>query len=102
MSAEQVWLGVARLTVDTGNPKRTAGFTGAYAAFACRAADLVAALTLLCGEFREAGYNVIGFNHCTLLDLLERELTAQEAELVKATTQYPVQFKNIHLHKGDG
>lgn len=101
MSEEQVWLGVATLMLDTDNPRRTAGFTGAYAAFACRGEDFASALTLLCREFSGSGYSVTGLNNCTRLDLLEREMTAQEAELVRATAQYPAQFKNIHLHKGD-
>ena len=36
------------------------------------------------------------------MQMLDRQLTVHEAALVEATDKYPVQFKDVHLHKGDG
>ena len=103
MSASlDVWIGMANLQLSSANPKRTEGFTGAFAGFACKAANIAEAIESLRREFEESGYVVVGIEHMLPLQLLDRQLTAYEAGLVEAIDSYPVQFKDVHLHKGDG
>jgi hypothetical protein len=35
------------------------------------------------------------------IDLLDRELTKEENAFIEKLAKYPVQFKDIHLHKDD-
>jgi len=99
---QDVWVGMANLQLASTNPKRSEGFTGAFAGFACRAANIVEAVELLQREFEESGYVLVGIRHMLLTHMLDRQLTTYEAELVKAVDTYPVQFMDVHLHKGDG
>lgn len=92
---------MAVLRLSQSNAKRSEGFTGAYAGVACSAKDAVEAATLISEEFDESGYELLGFESFLPADILGRELTDYEEELVMATNSYPVQFKNVHLHKPD-
>lgn len=98
---QNVWTGRAVLLLADGNPERNKGFIGAFCGFACAADSLAEAVTLLDRELKDAGYLVVGLEDALMANMLERPLTDYEKELVEATKVYPVQFKNIHLHKGD-
>jgi hypothetical protein len=102
MAAPDVWVGMASLRLASANPKRRDGFAGAFAGFACRASNIAEAANLLLREFDECGYELVGFEHMILLQLLDRDLTPYEKGLVQAVESYPVQFRDVHLHKGDG
>lgn len=102
MQDKSVWIGVAVLALSDANPKRAEGFVGAFAGFASRAATISEAVDGLDEEFGEAGYVLLGFEHILPVERLDRELTAYESELLGATEVYPVQFKDVHLHKGNG
>ena len=93
---------MATLLLSDENPKRSEGFVGAYAGFACRARNISDAVIALSREFGEAGYIVVGLEHVIPVERLDRGLTPYERELLEATGEYPVQFKDVHLHKGDG
>lgn len=97
-----VWIGVAVLGLSDENPKRAEGFVGAFAGFASSASTIPDAVAALAEEFGESHYVLLGFEYMLPAERLDRELTAYESELVTATEQYPVQFKDVHLHKGDG
>lgn len=92
---------MAVLRLIQSNIKRREGFTGAYAGIACSARNAVEAAALISKEFDENGYELLGFESFLPADMLGRELTDYEEELVMATDSYPVQFKNVHLHKAD-
>lgn len=92
---------MAVLRLSQSNAKRNEGFTGAFAGIACLAKDLVEAVTLISSELDENGYELLGFESFLPTYTLDRELTNYERELVNATSSYPVQFKDIHLHKPD-
>lgn len=98
---ENIWLGTAVLMLAEENSKRSEGFIGAFSGFACKTLDIAEAVRLLCEEFKESGYLLIGIEGMTLVNMLDRELTSYEEGLIAATAEYPVQFKNVHLHKGD-
>jgi hypothetical protein len=83
------------------NPKRSEGFIGAFAGFASRAANIVAAIEALSREFEESGYVLVGVEHMLPVHMHDRQLTSYETELIDSIDKYPVQFKNVHLHKGD-
>jgi hypothetical protein len=102
MELKGIWIGTATLLLADTNPKRAEGFVGAFAGFACSAENIVEAMKSLCREFEESGYVLIGVESMLPVHMLDRQLTDYETELVEATNQYPVQFKNVHLHKGDG
>jgi hypothetical protein len=102
MQQQDVWLGTATLLLGSENPKRLEGFIGAFSSFACSAGNIVEAMKALHREFEESGYILVGVENMVPVHMLDRQLTAYETELVEATSQYPVQFKNVHLHKGDG
>lgn len=92
---------MAVLRLSQSNSKRNDGFTGAFAGIACFAKDVVEATTLISKEFQENGYELLGFESFLPANMLDRELTDYEQELVNATSTYPVQFKDVHLHKPD-
>lgn len=92
---------MAVLRLSQSNTKRSEGFTGAYAGIACSAKNAVEAAALISNEFAENGYELLGFESFLPADMLDRELTDYEEELVMATNSYPVQFKDVHLHKPD-
>ncbi len=102
MADQNVWLGIATLLLASTNPKRSEGFIGAFAGFACRAENFADAVRALYQEFEESGYVVVGIKHMLPMHMLDRQLTAYEAELLERIEEYPVQFKDVHLHKGDG
>ena len=102
MNPQTVWVGLAVLRLSLTNKKRVEGFTGAFAGVACLANDVAEAVDSLAKEFNEHGYELIGFENFLPVSVLERELTPYEEGLVEAATSYPVQFKDLHLHKGDG
>jgi hypothetical protein len=102
MQDKSVWIGVAVLALSDANPKRAEGFVGAFAGFASCAATVSEAVAILDQEFREAGYVLLGVDYMLPVERLDRELTAYECELLRAAEEYPVQFKDVHLHKGDG
>lgn len=97
-----IWLGMANLRLTSTNPKRAEGFTGAFAGFACKASNIVEAVDALCKELEEAGYVLVGIEHMLPVQWLGRQLTTYEAVLVAAVATYPVQFRDVHLHKSDG
>jgi hypothetical protein len=99
---KHTWIGTATLLLSDANPKRSDGFVGAFAGFACIAEDIAAAVVAVCREFQEAGYVVIGLEHMLPVDRLDRDLTSYEKELLQAAEEYPVQFRDVHAHKGDG
>ena len=101
MDKKAVWVGLAVLGLSKSNAKRGAGFIGAYAGVACCARNAVEATELLSKEFAENEYELLGFETFLPVGMLDRVLTGYETELVKATRSYPVQFKDIHLHKAD-
>lgn len=96
-----VWIGRAVLKLTESNPERNKGFIGAFCGFACVADNLVEAVTLLDRELKESGFLVVGLEDALMVRMLDRPLTDYEKELVEATKTYPVQFKNVHLHKGN-
>lgn len=98
---QNVWTGCAVLLLADSNPKRAEGFIGAFCNFACAATDLVQVIDLLYRELDESGYVVVGLKDTLMIQMLDRPLTDYEEELIEATREYPVQFKNVHLHKGD-
>jgi hypothetical protein len=102
MAHQDVWFGLATLLLVNSNPKRSEGFIGAFAGFACRAANIAEAVEALRREFEESGYVLVGVKHMLPMHMLDRQLTGYEAELLEAIDGYPVQFKDVHLHKGDG
>jgi hypothetical protein len=102
MPDEYVWVGTATLVVSGTNPKRADGFIGAYAGFASKAKDVSGAINQLAREFEESGYVLIGLENLLPIHMLSRQLTAHEEDFLKEIHKYPVQFKNVHLHKGDG
>lgn len=102
MADQNVWLGMATLVLASANPKRSEGFIGAFAGFACRAANIAEAVEALRREFEESGYILIGIKHMLPMHMLDRQLTIYETKLLEAIDDYPVQFKDVHLHKGDG
>lgn len=99
---QEVWLGMANLQLASANPKRSEGFIGAFAGFACKATNIAEAIESLRRELEESGYILVGIEHMLPMQMLDRQLTAHEAALVEAIDKYPVQFKDVHLHKGDG
>lgn len=101
LTKEIVWLGCAVLSLAETNPQRAKGNIGAYAGFACRGQNIHEALKALYLEFEESGYLVMGLENMNALDMMDRPLTEHESHLVEALSSYPVQFKNVHLHKGD-
>jgi hypothetical protein len=101
MDQGTVWIGMAVLRLSQANAKRREGFTGAFAGIACLASDVVEAVRLASNELDENGYELLGFESFLPVDMLDRELTDYEEGLVSATSSYPVQFKDVHLHKGD-
>lgn len=96
-----VWVGRAVLALGEGNPKWIDGFRGAFSNFACSAKDILEAVSILHKEFEESNYTLIGLESILPAQMLDRPLTEYERELVEATKKYPVQFKNVHLYKGD-
>jgi hypothetical protein len=102
MADQNVWLGMATLLLASTNPKRSEGFIGAFAGFACRAENIAEAVEVLHQEFEESGYVLVGIKHMLPMHMLDQQLTAYEAELLEGIKDYPVQFKDVHLHKGDG
>ncbi len=100
-AVRNVWTGRAVLLLTESNPERDKGFIGAFCSFACAAENLVEAITLLDRELKESGYLVVGLEDAVMVQMLDRPLTDYEKELVEATKAYPVQFKSVHLHKGD-
>lgn len=102
MQQKGVWVGTATLLLASANPKRAEGFVGAFSGFACSAENIADAIKALHREFDESGYILVGVESMLPVHMLDRQLTDYETELVEATSQYPVQFKNVHLHKGDG
>lgn len=101
MGQAKVWLGMAILGLKESNIKKRQGFVGAFAAVACAALDVAEATRLISCEFDENGYELLGFESLMPAQMLERELTDYEAVLVESAASYPVQFKDVHLHKGD-
>lgn len=96
-----VWVGRAILSLEKASPKWADGFRGAFANVACSAKDIAEAVSLLHKEFEESHYVLTGLEGFFLAQMLDRPLTDYERDLVDATKEYPVQFKNVHLHKGD-
>lgn len=96
-----VWIGRAVLSIERNNLKWAEGFRGAFANVACSAKDIAEAVGLLCQEFEESNYILTGLEGFILVQMLDRPLTDYEKDLVDGTKEYPVQFKNVHLHKGD-
>lgn len=101
MSDQKVWLGLATMLLASTNPKRSEGFIGAFAGFACRAENIVKAVMMLHQEFEESGYVLVGIKHMLPIHMFDRQLTTYEAELLEGIKDYPVQFKDVHLHKVD-
>lgn len=101
MAKNKTWVGRAVLLLADNNPKRIDGFIEAFCGFACAADNLGEAITLLDSELKESGYSVVGLEDALMVEMLDRPLTDYEMELVEATKEYPVQFKDVHLHKGD-
>lgn len=97
----EIWVGMATLVLLPTNVKRSEGFVGAYAGFAVRSATLADAVAALSKEFEESGFVVMGIDAMMPVAMLDRPLTEHEQMLVEASETYPVQFKNVHLHKGD-
>jgi hypothetical protein len=93
---------MANLQLAGANPKRSEGFTAAFAGFACKASNIAEAIELLRREFEESAYVLAGVEHMLPMQLLDRPLTTYEVELVEATEKYPVQIRDVHLHKGNG
>lgn len=62
---------------------------------------MIEAIALISAELDENGYELLGFESFLPADVLDRELTNYEQELVSATSSYPVQFKDVHLYKPD-
>lgn len=98
---DNVWIGRAILSIERASPKWVEGFTGAFANVACSAKDIAEAVSLLRQEFEESNFVLIGLEAFVLVPMLDRPLTDYEKELIEGTKGYPVQFKNVHLHKGD-
>ena len=101
MSDNIVWLGLSVLITSQDSQSRKDGFSGAYAGVACKAETVADAVKLIAAEFLENGYVLIGFESFLPVYALDREMTDYEEMLVVATSSYPVQFKNVHLHKAD-
>ncbi|HET9818682.1 MAG TPA: hypothetical protein VFP92_05905 [Rhodanobacteraceae bacterium] len=98
---QNIWTGRAVLLLTEKNPERSKGLIGAFCGFACAADNVAEAVTLLYRELEESGYLVVGLEDALMVQMLDRPLTDYEKELVEATKKYPVQIKNVHLHKGD-
>lgn len=101
MDANVVWVGTAVLVPTPENQARADNYIGAYAGVACRATTIANAVQLIASEFLENGYALLGFETLLPVGSLDREMTDYENELVEATAVYPVQFRDVHLHKGD-
>lgn len=99
--SDQVWIGTAELMLAPTNAKRSEGFVGGYAAFACRADSFLQAAKALEREFFEAGYLLVGVQSMVSRDSLDRALTEHESSMVELTAKHAVQFRNVHLHKGN-
>jgi hypothetical protein len=99
---QTVWLGNAVLTLAQANPRRAEGYVGAFAGFACTAGSIYEAMKALYSEFAESGYCLVGVESMTPVHMVDRPLTKHESDLIEAIGTYPVQFRNVHLHKGDG
>ena len=99
---KSTWLGTATLVLANTNPKRAEGFIGGFAGFASSAENIAEAVKALRDEFEESGYSLVGIDNMLPAHMLDRQLTDYETELMDAIGSYPVQFKNVHLHKGDG
>lgn len=96
-----VWVGRAILALKEANPKWIDGFRGAFSNFACSADSIIEAVGKLYREFEESHFTLIGLESILPVQMLDHPLTDYEKELIEATKRYPVQFKNVHLHKGD-
>jgi hypothetical protein len=96
-----VWVGTAVLVPTPENQVRADNYIGAYAGVACRATTIAKAVQLMASEFYENGYALLGFESLLPVGSLDRELTDYERALAEATAVYPVQFRDVHLHKGD-
>jgi hypothetical protein len=96
-----VWVGRAVLALEKTNPKWDEGFRGAFVNVACSAKDIAQAVDLLRKEFEESNYILTGLEGFFLTQMLDRPLTDYEKDLVDGTKEYPVQFKNVHMHKAD-
>lgn len=95
----EIWIGTVLLSPLPDGKKKE--YIGAYASVACCADSFNKAVELIIAEFYENRYEVIGFENFMPMTMLERELTDYEKTLVDATSAYPVQFKNVHLFKGN-
>jgi hypothetical protein len=96
------WTGMAIMVLGDTHPSRAEGYIGAFAAVACRAERIVDALRNLSDEFERNDLVLIGIENFISTEMLDRSLTGAENELLSALQRYPVQFNNVHLHKGDG
>jgi hypothetical protein len=97
-----IWTGIAVLIVKDGHPSREEGYLGAYAAVACEAASLSEAVRGLQLEFEDQGLALVGVENLLPTHMRDRRLTKEEEQLVEALDSYPVQFRDVHFHKGDG
>jgi hypothetical protein len=96
-----IWTGVVVLVVKDEHPSRAEGYLGAYAAVACEAATLQLAVQSIEKEFNEHALEIVGIESLIPTHMRDRQLTEEEEQLVQALRSYPVQFQEIHLHKGD-
>jgi hypothetical protein len=95
------WTGVAVLLTGEGHSSRPEGYIGGFAAVACEGDDIVEAVDRLSRELDENSLILLGFENFLVVEMLDRELTAEEKRLTFGLKNYPVQFSNVHLHKGD-
>lgn len=69
--------------------------------FACANESITGAIQAVFDEFAKSGYHLIGVESMLPAHMHDRDLTPYEKELLEATKDYPVQFKDVHLHKGN-
>jgi hypothetical protein len=97
-----IWTGVVVLLVKSDHPSRGEGYLGGYAAVACEAATLHQAVQSIEIEFDGHALEMVGIENFMPTHMRDRQLTEEEQQLVQALHSYPVQFQDVHLHKGDG
>jgi hypothetical protein len=102
MQDDEIWLGRAFCTLVRGSEKYPSDAIGAVMNFACQAADIVEATSLIRKECLENDLVVMGFEYLMCRAYLDREPSDYEIALIERLSSYPVQFHNVYTFKSDG
>ena len=100
-SSQNVWLGKAFCELSPTREEYKLGHRGAVFVFVCLAADLKQCVSQIVDESAENGLMLAGFEYLMRRDMMDREPSEYEEELIRRLKSYKTQFENVHFFNPD-